>query len=209
MWTKKNVALGGKATQSERLRNEWAAFSSAGNAIDGNRDSYFYHGSCIHTSGGDNPWWRVDLLQVYTITSVTITNRGDCCGERISGARILIGKHLKDNGINNPHGRATQSDLLKGEWAAFSHASNAIDGNRDSFFYHGSCTHTSGGDNPWWRVDLLQVYTITSVTITNRGDCCGERISGAQILIGKHLKNNGINNPQSVLIFTVQSLIQK
>ncbi|XP_035287706.1 fucolectin-7-like [Anguilla anguilla] len=96
-------------------------------------------------------------------------------------------------------GRATQSDLLKGEWAAFSHASNAIDGNQDSFFYHGSCSHTEG-DNPWWRVDLLQVYTITSVTITNRGDCCGERISGARILIGKHLKNNGINNPQSVSV---------
>ncbi|XP_035276816.1 fucolectin-7-like isoform X1 [Anguilla anguilla] len=97
-------------------------------------------------------------------------------------------------------GRATQLDQLQGQLAAFSHASNAIDGNRDSYFFHGSCTHTSGGANPWWRVDLLQVYTITSVTITNRGDCCGERISGARILIGKHLKNNGINNPRCSVI---------
>ncbi|XP_035276897.1 fucolectin-6-like [Anguilla anguilla] len=97
-------------------------------------------------------------------------------------------------------GRATQSDLLKGEWDAFSLPGNAIDGNQDSFFGHGSCTHTSGGANPWWRVDLLQEYQITSVTITNRGDCCGERISGARILIGKHLKNNGINNPECSVI---------
>nr|Q9I926.1 RecName: Full=Fucolectin-6; Flags: Precursor [Anguilla japonica]BAB03528.1 fucolectin-6 [Anguilla japonica] len=90
-------------------------------------------------------------------------------------------------------GKATQSDQLQGQWDAFSHASNAIDGNQDSYFYHGSCTHTSGGANPWWRVDLLQEYKITSVTITNRGDCCGERITGARIIIGK---NNGLNNPE-------------
>nr|Q9I928.1 RecName: Full=Fucolectin-4; Flags: Precursor [Anguilla japonica]BAB03526.1 fucolectin-4 [Anguilla japonica] len=96
-------------------------------------------------------------------------------------------------------GRATQSAQLRGEHAALAHASNAIDGNRDSNYHHGSCTHTEGA-NPWWRVDLLQVYTIASVTITNRGDCCGERISGARILIGNSLENNGINNPQCSVI---------
>ncbi|KAG9330587.1 hypothetical protein JZ751_023818 [Albula glossodonta] len=49
--------------------------------------------------------------------------------------------------------------------------------------------------NPWWRVDLLQPYSIVSVTITNMGDCCGERIKGAQIRIGNSLGNNGITNP--------------
>ncbi|XP_064196414.1 fucolectin-4-like [Anguilla rostrata] len=98
-------------------------------------------------------------------------------------------------------GRATQSDVYNSQnEVGYSHASNAIDGNKDSHFLHGSCTITTGGANPWWRVDLLQVYTITSVTIINRGDCCGERINGALILIGNSLEQNGINNPQCNMI---------
>nr|Q9I930.1 RecName: Full=Fucolectin-2; Flags: Precursor [Anguilla japonica]BAB03524.1 fucolectin-2 [Anguilla japonica] len=116
-YIQENVALRGRATQSAQLRGEHAGISHASNAIDGNRDSYFYHGSCSHTEG-DNPLWRVDLLQVYTITSVTITNRGDCCGERISGARILIGKHLENNGINNPE-CSTINIMAAGETRTF------------------------------------------------------------------------------------------
>ncbi|KAJ8267011.1 hypothetical protein GJAV_G00137260 [Gymnothorax javanicus] len=101
-------------------------------------------------------------------------------------------------------GKATQSALLSGENAAFSHADHAIDGNRDSIFRHGSCFHTSN-DNPWWRVDLLKTYKITSVTITNRGDCCAERISGAQIHIGSSLENDGINNPQCSTITSMST----
>ncbi|XP_061084764.1 fucolectin-5-like [Conger conger] len=91
-------------------------------------------------------------------------------------------------------GKATQSALFPGEWAAYCHASNAIDGNRDSVQRHGSCTHTTNVPNPWWRVDLLQSYTITSVTLTNRADCCSDRITGAQIRIGDSLADNGISN---------------
>ncbi|XP_046698553.1 fucolectin-1-like [Silurus meridionalis] len=59
----------------------------------------------------------------------------------------------------------------------------------------GSCTHTSTQNNPWWRVDLLVVYDISNIIITNRGDCCAERINGAEIHIGNSLLNNGNNNP--------------
>uniref|UniRef100_A0A3B3UD12 Fucolectin tachylectin-4 pentraxin-1 domain-containing protein n=1 Tax=Poecilia latipinna TaxID=48699 RepID=A0A3B3UD12_9TELE len=38
--------------------------------------------------------------------------------------------------------------------------------------------------NPWWRVDLLDSYVITQIIVTNRGDCCEERINGAEIRIG-------------------------
>lgn len=31
---------------------------------------------CLQT----DPWWAVDLGQVYEVTDVEITNRGDCCG---------------------------------------------------------------------------------------------------------------------------------
>ncbi|KAK9514328.1 hypothetical protein VZT92_027804 [Zoarces viviparus] len=93
-YTYENVALRGKATQSDRLDN---SFSAAYNAIDGNRDANYYAGSCTHTDEMTNPWWRVDLLESYIVTSVIITNRGDCCAERLNGAQIHIG-----NSMNNP-----------------------------------------------------------------------------------------------------------
>uniref|UniRef100_A0A8C6V2U5 Fucolectin tachylectin-4 pentraxin-1 domain-containing protein n=1 Tax=Neogobius melanostomus TaxID=47308 RepID=A0A8C6V2U5_9GOBI len=82
-----NVALRGKATQSDQYNSE---YSAAYNAIDGNRDSNYNHGSCAVTKQQIDPWWRVDLLEPYIITSITITNRGDCCPERLDGAEIHV-----------------------------------------------------------------------------------------------------------------------
>ncbi|KAI4875408.1 hypothetical protein NFI96_009873, partial [Prochilodus magdalenae] len=95
------------------------------------------------------------------------------------------------------YGKATQSDLIGNPWAPFGHAYNAIDGNSDPDYNHGSCTTTKSQQNPWWRVDLLDEYTVTSITITNRGDCCPERINGAEIHIGNSLLNNGNSNPRA------------
>ncbi|XP_017559408.1 fucolectin-3-like [Pygocentrus nattereri] len=98
----KNLALYGKATQSVLVVNPYASFGHAYNAIDGNADSHYDHGSCTATELQKNPWWRVDLLDEYTVTSVTITNRADCCPERINGAEIHIGNSLLDSGNSNP-----------------------------------------------------------------------------------------------------------
>ncbi|XP_063055978.1 fucolectin-like [Engraulis encrasicolus] len=100
--TGRNVALYGRATQSNLIDNPWSGYSDAHNAIDGNRDSHFHHGSCSSTNTQTNPWWRVDLLKEYIITSVVITNRGDCCSERLDGAEIHIGSSLLENGNRNP-----------------------------------------------------------------------------------------------------------
>lgn len=88
----------GKATQS----SQFDSFSSANNAIDGNNDANFVTGSCTHTKWESEPWWRLDLQEIHNVTEVTITNRQDCCSERISGAEIRIGNSLQDNGNRNP-----------------------------------------------------------------------------------------------------------
>ncbi|XP_026798768.2 fucolectin-like [Pangasianodon hypophthalmus] len=93
-----NVALGGKATQSSLYTNNYYAYF----ATDGNRESDMLYFSCTHTTVENNPWWRVDLLAVHDISTVIITNRGDCCPERIDGAEIHIGNSLVNNGNNNP-----------------------------------------------------------------------------------------------------------
>ncbi|XP_029107710.1 deleted in malignant brain tumors 1 protein-like [Scleropages formosus] len=94
----KNVALKGTATQS----SQYDSYGAAGNAIDGNRNTKYTDGSCTHTNQDSKPWWRLDLQDVFTVTSVTITNRGDCCSERIDGAEIRVGNSLNDNGNQNP-----------------------------------------------------------------------------------------------------------
>ncbi|XP_034001797.1 fucolectin-4-like [Trematomus bernacchii] len=97
--TYQNVAMRGKATQSDRYDH---AFSSASNAIDGNRYNHFQSGSCTHTDEESNPWWRVDLLEPYVVTSIIISNRGDCCQQRLRGAQVHIGNSLDNNGATNP-----------------------------------------------------------------------------------------------------------
>ncbi|TDH11324.1 hypothetical protein EPR50_G00059790 [Perca flavescens] len=98
-YTYQNVALRGKATQSDRYEHPLGA---AYNAIDGNRESDYWAGSCTHTDVQTNPWWRVDLLESYIVTSIIITNRGDGFPERLNGAEIHIGNSLQDNGAANP-----------------------------------------------------------------------------------------------------------
>lgn len=93
-----NVALKGEATQSSTLYP-----AGAYRAIDGKRYTFYTEGSCSHTAGNETgPWWRVDLGQTYIVTTVKVTNRGDCCAERLDGAEIRIGNSLENNGNNNP-----------------------------------------------------------------------------------------------------------
>ncbi|KAJ8354158.1 hypothetical protein SKAU_G00217250 [Synaphobranchus kaupii] len=247
-----NIATGRRATQS----TQWDRFGDANNAIDRKRQGVYLRGSCSHTKAETNPWWRVDLQQSRNITSVAITNREDCCSERINGAEIHIGNSLENNGNDNPvcavipyipagqtrtyqchgmegryisivlpgkekyltlcevevkssaphenvalRGKASQSSQYDG----LTQAQNAIDGNHNTHYRSRSCTHTQQQANPWWRVDLLCVYRVTSVTITNRGDCCSERLNGAEIRIGSSMENNGNNNPVCAVVSTIPS----
>ncbi|KTF77578.1 hypothetical protein cypCar_00048041 [Cyprinus carpio] len=92
-----NLALKGTAVQSSTYKSCGAA-----NAIDGIRYAPGEATSCSHTGYQLNPWWRLDLLDYYYIYKVTITNRADCCPERMTGVEIRIGNSLENNGNNNP-----------------------------------------------------------------------------------------------------------
>ncbi|KPP59372.1 hypothetical protein Z043_122714, partial [Scleropages formosus] len=266
--TETNVALGKMATQS----SEWNSKTGAIKANDGNPNSVFRQNSCSCTKRETAPWWRVNLVREFIVSSVTITNRGDCCSERINGAEIRIGNSLENNGNSNPRqllhfitfillimvflspkcatipsippggastfhchgmrgryvniylprtdyltlcevvvagsptfenvalrGRATQSS----QYNFLNAADKAIDGNRHALHGDGSCSQTRAESNPWWRLDLLDMYRVTSVNITNRGDCCPERINGAEIRVGNSLLNNGNNNPVCAIVASI------
>ena len=51
------------------------------------------------------PWWRVDFGGTAVVYSMKITNRGDCCGERLSDFNVRVG----DSHI----GRGEQNALCK------------------------------------------------------------------------------------------------
>uniref|UniRef100_A0A8C1J2M5 Fucolectin tachylectin-4 pentraxin-1 domain-containing protein n=1 Tax=Cyprinus carpio TaxID=7962 RepID=A0A8C1J2M5_CYPCA len=84
----------------------------------------------------------------------------------------------------------TQSSTY-GLWSA----EHAIDFNPGLTKSWSACSSSNVQTNPWWRVDLSYIYRVSRVVITNRLDCCPERINGAEIRIGNSLENNGNNNP--------------
>ena len=85
-------------------------------------------------------------------------------------------------------GKATQSSLYM-----FGTASNAIDGNPNSKWEDGSCSHTEININPCWRLDLRKTHKVFSVKITNREED-SDRLNGAEIRIGDSIANYGNNN---------------
>ena len=68
----KNIAHGGKATQSSTYGG-----ATADRAIDGNKDPEFGKKGQTHTenAGSTNPWWEVDLGKALDIEKVGIWNR--------------------------------------------------------------------------------------------------------------------------------------
>ncbi|XP_075703748.1 fucolectin-like [Rhinoderma darwinii] len=92
-----NIARNGEASQESDY--QYQPMGYAKNAIDGVTNANYQNGSCTHTNSVKDAWWRVDLKQIYKILTVVLTNRQDCCAERLMGAEVRIG-NSPDN--NNP-----------------------------------------------------------------------------------------------------------
>uniref|UniRef100_A0A8C1S3Y8 Fucolectin tachylectin-4 pentraxin-1 domain-containing protein n=1 Tax=Cyprinus carpio TaxID=7962 RepID=A0A8C1S3Y8_CYPCA len=86
----RTVSIRGTAAQSTTVSAQW----SADHAIDGLTKSW---SACSSSNVQTNPWWSVDLSYIYRVSRVVITNRLDCCPERINGAEIHIGNSLENN----------------------------------------------------------------------------------------------------------------
>ena len=85
-----DVALYKKASQSSTYST-----ATANKAVDGNKNSIYSGGSCTHTANTNQPiWWEVDFGKIYNITGVEITNRGDCCGNRLKNFEITVAESL-------------------------------------------------------------------------------------------------------------------
>jgi len=83
-----NLAQGKPASQSSDLSGY--ATDGASVAVDGNTDGNFFDGSVTHTNADPNAWWQVDLGSNATVNSITIWNRTDCCGDRLSDYWVFV-----------------------------------------------------------------------------------------------------------------------
>ncbi|XP_053374794.1 uncharacterized protein LOC128547098 [Mercenaria mercenaria] len=64
-------------------------------AIDGISDQGMVKESCFETAEEDNPWWRVDLFDIYLIFLVRLYNRLDCCSDSAYDVQLRIGPSLE------------------------------------------------------------------------------------------------------------------
>jgi hypothetical protein len=82
-----NIAVGKTARQSS------TGFSGvAARAVDGNTDGNYVNGSVAHTdpNASGTVYWEVELGRDYEINEIALSNRTDCCGDRLSNFRISI-----------------------------------------------------------------------------------------------------------------------
>ncbi|XP_066266192.1 uncharacterized protein [Branchiostoma lanceolatum] len=87
-----------------------------------------------------------------------------------------------DYHVNIARGKTAYQTSTMGGYTA----GRAVDGNTNSDFVAGTCTHNdgSGETDPSWRVDLRESYMIEKVVIFGRTDCCHERLNPFNIHIG-------------------------
>ncbi len=83
----KNIASGGKATQSSTGHG-----GAAERAIDGNKSGTFGDGGQTHSNENEkNPWWELDLGAEKPIESISVWNRTDGdLGKRLDGFKLSV-----------------------------------------------------------------------------------------------------------------------
>jgi len=77
-----------------------------------------------------------------------------------------------------PLGTATQATTVSGGVA-----SRANDGNTSGVWGQGSVTHSNNDSVQWWEVDLGDVFTLDTVVLWSRTDCCANRLTNFRVSV--------------------------
>jgi hypothetical protein len=80
-----NVARGKPTSQSSTSSN-----GVSSRAVDGNTSGHWQGRSVTHTNSETGAWWRVDFGAPHAVTGITIWNRTDCCGERLTNFDVQL-----------------------------------------------------------------------------------------------------------------------
>jgi len=223
-----NVALSKPTEQSSTDED-----GVSSRAVDGNTSGRWDDGSVTHTNKSTNPWWRVNLMNMFKVYYITIYNRTSCCKNRLSGFKVIVWNGNQKAWTYTYTG-GTPDDLtsievpevvgdkvevmLPGSDRILSLAevqifgtpsthlptnvafrkptvqsstnpggavsSGAVDGNTSGNYGDGSVTHTQQESNPFWEVDLQDMFVIDNIKVYNRiDDCCRGRLSGFTVTV--------------------------
>jgi len=97
-----NVALNKNVSQSSIKAN-----GDPSRGVDGNTDGNYFNKSVTHTANESTAWWKVDLGGASIVSKITLWNRTDCCGERLSNFHVdLLSKDGKVLATKNYPGTA-------------------------------------------------------------------------------------------------------
>nr|KAG5707070.1 hypothetical protein BaRGS_011781 [Batillaria attramentaria] len=189
----RNLALGKPTRQSTNMNS----IQVSDNAVDGDLNNVYL--SCTTTGYGDfTPYWLVDLEKTVEVHAVIITNRWDCCADRLKDFDVEI---FAQDPVANPTAEAALCYHYTGPMAreprnlalgkptrqstnmnSIQVSDNAVDGDLNNVYL--SCTHTGYGDfTPYWLVDLEKTVEVHAVIITNRWDCCADRLKDFDVEI--------------------------
>jgi uncharacterized repeat protein (TIGR01451 family) len=103
-----NIAAGKQVSQSSTFLSS----TGAEKAIDGNASGNFADGSTTQTNLEANAWWQLDLGASAGVNSITIWNRTDCCGSRLSDYWVFVS--------DTPFGAADTPTTLQSRAATWS-----------------------------------------------------------------------------------------
>ncbi|XP_078450682.1 uncharacterized protein LOC144718927 [Lampetra planeri] len=103
------VLMYGVASQSSKVAPGAGPWKALDSRVDNDSPSTLCMTSTAVTTGHGcsitdmdwEPWWRLDMMLLYRVKSVTIAGRGDINGLRLFGAEIRVGNSMtrEDNGI--------------------------------------------------------------------------------------------------------------
>ncbi|XP_035694513.1 uncharacterized protein LOC118428529, partial [Branchiostoma floridae] len=139
-----------------------------------NNDQYFYG------FGGTGQYWRLYITRTHSGYQPNLKEIGFYGMEAGSGSGGVKAPQCAGSTTNIARGKQVEQSSL----AYGGNPDRAVDGNTNSFWPGNSCTHTDMENNPWWRVDLGASQCVDRVVVTNRLDCCSERLSGFKVYVG-------------------------
>ncbi|XP_025108112.1 uncharacterized protein LOC112572585 isoform X2 [Pomacea canaliculata] len=226
-----NVALD-KPTKVSSLLNSTQMKAVSGPAclaVNGDRNTTFTScnmspnsPSCIHTAEGDRePYWEVDLCNLYSIASITVYWRdsgSNCtCQDPVHGSCYHRRDDFRASLFNTQNVALCKptkvSSLLNNELykEVSGPACLAVNGDRNTEFRpcnqfpnNSSCIHTADDDRePYWEVDLCDLYSIANITVYWR-DSNFQRNSVVKVTVdGKlcYIFDYIVSNPSTITCY--------
>ena len=180
-------------TTNPSYQLQWEKIDGPGNVSFSNPNNY--NTTATFSTNGD-----------YTLRLVANDYSNDLAGEQkyytlMDDVIVTVGNGGGGNpttGCVNPTNIGLNKSTTQSSTQQGGASSRANDGNTDGAFWNGSVTLTNWENQPWWEIDLGDVYNISDLKIWNRTDCCADILKDYYVFISDNpFTNNNVNALQN------------